>query len=354
MELLKLNETPVRTSRNFNINNIKLENISIPQEINNFNNMQVYGDESKVIIDNQNTKLNLTYGLGEFLTNQVSDNANKKIKIVIDKKVNKEIEIDFKFDKENNDLIDNIEIVAEEQAKGTVILKYVTDKNIQAFHNGIIRLLAKKNSKVNIIVVNLMNELSNNFMSIENKFEDESKVNYTIVDFGGKNSITNYFSDLEGELSDNKLSTIYLGKDNQLFDLNYIGELRGKKSNIDIEVQGALKDSAKKHFKGTIDFKKGCKKATGNENEACMLLSDTAKSLALPMLLCSEEDVEGNHSSSAGKVGEKELFYIMSRGFELKEAMKLMVRAKFNKILENIKNEDLKNEILDSIDKILD
>lgn len=354
MELLKLNETPVRTSRNFNINNIKLENISIPQEINNFNNMQVYGDESKVIIDNQNTKLNLTYGLGDFFTNQVSNNANKKIKIVIDKKVNKEIEIDFKFDKENNDLIDNIEIVAEEQAKGTVILKYETDKNIQAFHNGVIRLLAKKNSKVNIIVANLMNELSNNFMSIENKVEDESKVNYTIVDFGGKNSITNYFSDLEGELSDNKLSTIYLGKDNQLFDLNYIGELRGKKSNIDIEVQGALKDNAKKHFKGTIDFKKGCKKATGNENEACMLLSDTAKSLALPMLLCSEEDVEGNHSSSAGKVGEKELFYIMSRGFELKEAMKLMVRAKFNKILDNIKNEDLKNEILDSIDKILD
>ena len=120
----------------------------------------------------------------------------------------------------------------------------------------------------------------------------------------------------------------------ETFDLNYIGGLYGQKSNIDIEVQGALKDNAKKHFKGTIDFKKGCKRATGNENENCMLLSDTAKSLALPMLLCSEEDVEGNHSSSAGKIGEKELFYIMSRGFELKEAMKLMVRAKFNKILK--------------------
>ena len=85
-----------------------------------------------------------------------------------------------------------------------------------------------------------------------------------------------------------------------------------------------------------------------------MLLSDTAKSLALPMLLCSEEDVEGNHSSSSGKTGEKELFYIMSRGFDIKEAMKLMVRAKFNKILENIKNEDLKNEIINEIDKKLD
>lgn len=131
-----------------------------------------------------------------------------------------------------------------------------------------------------------------------------------------------------------------------MLDLNYIGELRGEKSNIDIEVQGALKDKAKKHFKGTIDFKKGCKKSKGNENESCMLLSDTSRSLALPMLLCSEEDVEGNHSCSSGKVGEKELFYIMSRGVDRKSAIKLIVRAKFNKILENIKNEKLKNEII--------
>ena len=198
-----------------------------------------------------------------------------------------------------------------------------------------------------------MNSQSNNFLSIENNLEENSKVKYTVIDFGGKNSITNYYSNLLGEKSENIINTIYLGKESQLFDLNYIGELRGEKSNIDIEVQGALTDSAKKHFKGTIDFKKGCKKAKGNENEACMLLSDTARSLALPMLLCSEEDVEGNHSSSAGKIGEKELFYIMSRGFCFKEAMKLMVRARFNKILQNIKNEELREQILNEIDNYI-
>ncbi len=83
--------------------------------------------------------------------------------------------------------------------------------------------------------------------------------------------------------------------------MNYIGELRGEKTEIEIEAQGALKDKARKHFKGTIDFKRGSKKAKGNENEFCMLLSDTAKSIALPMLLCSEEDVEGNHSSACRK-----------------------------------------------------
>lgn len=352
--MLKLNETPVRTSRNFDINNIKLEDVEIPEIIESFDNVEISNESSKIKIDNNISDFNLTYGVGKVLESQVKEKANQKLKITIDSKTNKEIKIDFKLDEKNLKLLENIEIVANEDCKATIILKYETTKDIKAFHNGIVRILAKNNANINIVIVNFMNNSSHHFMSIENQLEENAKVDFCIVDFGGKNSITNYYSNLLGEVSDNSLNTIYLGKENQLFDLNYIGELRGEKSNINIEVQGALKDKARKHFKGTIDFKRGCKKAIGNENEACMLLSDTAKSLALPMLLCSEEDVEGNHSTSSGKIGEKELFYIMSRGFELKEAMKLMVRARFNEILENIRNEKLKEEILAEIDKRLD
>lgn len=353
MEKLKLNDTPVRTSRNFNINNIKLENIEIPEIIPEFSNVLI-NNNSNLIIDENVNDFNLVYGIHEDFTNLVKSKANKKIRIQVKENEEKEVQIDFKFDKENATLFENIQIEANENSKATIIIKYESEEDVQALHNEIINVVAKENAIVNIVIVNLMNKVSNNFMSIQNDFEENAKVNYTIVDFGGKNSITNYYSNLLGDFSDNTLNTIYLGKEDQLFDLNYIAELRGKKTNIDIEVQGALKDKAKKHFKGTIDFKKGCKKATGNENEACMLLSDTAKSLALPMLLCSEEEVEGNHSSSAGKIGEKELFYIMSRGFELKEAMKLMVRARFNEILERIENEELKNQIINEIEKRLD
>ena len=343
MENLKLNETPVRTAKNFKINNIKLENIKIPEVIPVFENVTITGDTSKINMEQNanNTYADLVYGLSEEFTKQVKKEANQKIKLNIS-------------NIQNEILIDNIEITAKENTKSTIIIKYDSNKENEYYHNGIIKAKAEKDSELNIVLVNLMNTKSNNFLAIENNFEENAKINYTIVDFGGKHSITNYYSNLHGDNCDNQLNTIYLGKENQVFDLNYIGELRGKKSNIDIEVQGALKDTSKKHFKGTIDFKKGCKKATGNENEACMLLSNTAKSIALPMLLCSEEEVEGNHSSSAGKIGEKELFYIMSRGFELKEAMKLMVRARFNKILEKIEKEELRKEILQEIDKRLD
>ena len=348
MQNIEINETPVRTSRNFNINNIKLENIEIPATVGQFKNISI---EEKENIANDVSKAELKYGIGEYFTNKVNSEANQKIKLEFEGKSKNQIE--FKFNNENDTLLENIEIVAKENSKATLIIKYKSEDESYNFHNGIIRVSAKKNAAIDVIIVNYINEKSNNFLSIENVCEENAQVNYTMIEFGGKNTIVNYYSNIRGENSKNNLDTIYFGKQNQLFDFNYIGELTGKKTKINIEVQGALTDNAKKHFKGTINFKKGCKKAKGNENEACMLLSDTAKSLALPMLLCSEEDVEGNHSSSAGKIGQKELFYIMSRGFELKEAMKLMVKARFNEILQKLADDDLKEEIFGKIDELL-
>lgn len=350
MEKLKLNETPVRTSRNFKINNIILENINIPENIDNFENVMI--NTNNIIIDKPD-KYNLRYGLSDELSKQVYEKANKQIKLLIDKDES-EIEIFYNFDNNNLNLVDHIQIESEENKNSTIIIKYKSEKDIECYHNGIIDVLAKKNSRLHIIIINFMNEKSNNFMTVENMFEENAEIKYTIIDCGGKNSITNYYSNINADFAKNNINAIYLGDNHQLFDLNYITELSGKQSEIDIEVQGALKGNAKKRFKGTIDFKKGAKKASGNENESCMLLSNYAISTSLPMLLCAEEDVEGNHSCSSGKIGDKELFYIMSRGFSLNEAIKLIVTTKFNKILENIENEEIRNEINYEINKKLD
>lgn len=354
MKELKLNETPVRTSKNYNINNIKLENINIPEKIQEFKNVLINQESKKDIIDIDVSDINLKYGLNNYLIEQIKNNSNKKIRININSKTNKKIEIKFNFDEHNINLVENIEIIANENTKSNILIKFEANENLEFYHNGIIRIIGKENTQINITILNLLNTKSNNLICFQNELEKNSKLNYNIIDFGGKNSITNYYSNLKGEKSENNINTIYLGKENQLFDLNYIVELKGEKSNTNIDVQGALKDNAIKHFKGTIDFKNGSKKARGNENEFCMLLSDTAKSIALPMLLCDEEDIIGNHSTSSGKIDEAQLFYIMSRGFSYKEARKLIVKAKFNKIIEKINDENLKNEILNKIDEILE
>ena len=67
MEYLKLNETPVRTSRNFNINNIKLENVEIPEIIPEFNNIDIQGITSQIDIKKETINTQWAYGLNEIL-----------------------------------------------------------------------------------------------------------------------------------------------------------------------------------------------------------------------------------------------------------------------------------------------
>lgn len=345
MNELKLNETPIRTSRNFLINNIKLTDVEIPEAVEEFKNVEIIG--RKNITENiEETKL--TYGLGEILQNNIIKNSNSKLNINAE---NEEIRIIYNFDDDNINLTNNIVVNATKKCKLYIVYKSNTNK--ECFHNGVIKINALENSKIDVVVVNTMNKNSNNFEAYENIIESNASINYTIIDIGGKNSITNYYSNILGEKAKNDLKTIYLGAENNIKDLNYIAELRGKQSFIDIDVQGALSGNAKKNFKGTIDFKKGCKKAKGNENEFCMLLSEKARSIALPMLLCTESDVEGNHSTASGKVDNQELFYIMSRGLSYNEAVKLIVKARFNKILSRIEDEDLRNEIIEKIEEQL-
>lgn len=347
MEKLKLNETPVRTSRNFLINNIKLENVVIPEKLEMFQNVMVTGTES---FNKDINKQHLNYGLSEELEENVFYKANSQIAINV--KENDNIKVTYDFDDDNLQLVNQIDICATGNAN--IIIEYKSSTNKECFHNGVIKVFAKENAKLNITVINLLNNNSEHFEAMENILEDNSDLNYTIIDIGGKNSIQNYYSNIIGKSAKNDLKTIYLGSENQIKDINYIAELRGQKSFVDIDVQGALKENAKKNFKGTIDFKKGCKKAKGNENEFCMLLSEKAKSLALPMLLCTEDDVEGNHSTASGKVDKEQLFYIMTRGLSYKEAVKLIVRANFNKTIERILDEEVKQDIIKEIDERLD
>ena len=143
---IKINETPVRTSRNFRINNIKLD-IDIPNNVNNFENIEVKGT-AELQIDELNNQEKLVYGNGEILESNVYKNANHKIKII----AKEDVKIVYEFDNDNLELINQIEIVGEKNAN--IIIEYKSNTNKKCFHNGIIRTTAKENSKLNIVIVN--------------------------------------------------------------------------------------------------------------------------------------------------------------------------------------------------------
>ena len=90
MNTIKINETPIRTSRNFKINNITINAPEIPEKINEFQNVQITTQSTNCEKTVEN--LPFTYGIGEEQEAEITKLTNNKISIKTDKKENINIE----------------------------------------------------------------------------------------------------------------------------------------------------------------------------------------------------------------------------------------------------------------------
>ena len=338
----KINKTPIRTCEHYKINDFTIDKSYFEKEADEFCNFSHEG----IYLYEINDTFSLKYGLGNEALKQVNENHNLKLMIC---PFDKHSKIMFNLDESHHILIDDLTLKLERDTE--LVIDYRSKNLKECYHNGVIRINALDNVKAVVTIINNLNSDSINMLAIDSQIGNNANVVVNIVDFGGKLSISNYYGLLSGEGSINNLNTIYMGAGNQVFDVNYIVDILGKNNNVNIDVEGALKDASKKSFKGTIDFKKGCKKSVGSEEDYCLIFSKDARSKSLPMLLASEEDVVGNHASATGKIDDKMLFYIESRGLSKADAEKLVVRSRFNNVLGSISDEKTKDYINSLIDE---
>lgn len=182
-------------------------------------------------------------------------------------------------------------------------------------------------------------------LSIHSELADGAQLHITQASLGAKIANTYYYCDLQGVDATTTWEGAYVARESQNYDFYMNVEHRGVGSQSDIQLNGALFEQAKKSFRGTIDFKVGAKGAVGNEEEYALLMSPTAKSVAVPLLLAHEDDVQGNHAASAGRVDEEMLFYLMSRGLSRKQAQTLLVEAKMTPMLDRIFDEEVREQV---------
>lgn len=119
-------------------------------------------------------------------------------------------------------------------------------------------------------------------------------------------------------------------------DINLVANHYGRKSTSEIAVSGVLRDNARKTFKGTIDFRNGSAGAKGSEKEDVILMSEAVVNKTVPVILCDEEDVEGSHGATIGRIDEKHIYYMRSRGIPEEKIYELITRARLAKIIEKI------------------
>ncbi|MCH3963105.1 MAG: Fe-S cluster assembly protein SufD [Clostridium sp.] len=271
-------------------------------------------------------------------------NSGIFVKVPENKVVDSYIRLNFNLNDDNPTVIDNNIITAEPNSRITLLVDYSTQGGrTKAFHNGLTRVIAKAGSEVNVIKIQRMNDLSTHFDSNMAVVESGARVNWVTIEIGSGTNVTNYNSDLNGDHSSADIYSAYLVDGDRKQDLYYTTNHFGRESTSNMVIEGVLKDRARKVFKGNIDFRRGSSKSKGAQAEEVLLLDPTVKTDSVPILLCQEEDVDGQHAASVGKIDENQLFYLMSRGLDYSEAEKLVIEARFSPIFDRVPADDLKN-----------
>ena len=128
-------------------------------------------------------------------------------------------------------------------------------------------------------------------------------------------------------------------------DLNYVTAQRGKKTVSNFNFKGVLQDRARKTLRDTIDFRNGSAGSVGDEQEDVLLLAPPVVNKSVPVILCEEEDVDGRHGASIGRLSEDMLYYLETRGLSEKVATVMMVRGRLHSIEREIPDDETQNAI---------
>ncbi|MCR5304180.1 MAG: SufD family Fe-S cluster assembly protein [Lachnospiraceae bacterium] len=158
---------------------------------------------------------------------------------------------------------------------------------------------------------------------------------------------------LSGDRSSFKADTAYLGEGSRILDMNYVARHGGRKTDSRMNATGALLGKSDKIYRGTIDFLKGSSGSTGREDENVLLLSEDVRNRSVPVILCAEEDVDGQHAATIGRIDTDKLFYLMSRALSEEMAKRLVITSGFMPVIEAIPEVAVRNAAVNYLERRL-
>ncbi len=80
-------------------------------------------------------------------------------------------------------------------------------------------------------------------------------------------------------------------------------------------------------YRGLLHVAKGATNVKATVRCDALLLDDTSKTETYPYMEINQEDATITHEATVGKIGDEQIFYLMSRGFNEEEALTLIVNG---------------------------
>ena len=145
--------------------------------------------------------------------------------------------------------------------------------------------------------------------------------------FGSKVSMLYPLSLLEGNNSKTEYTGITFAGLNQNLDTGFKVIHKGKNTKSTINSKSISKNGGYSTFRSLVFIDTDAKNSKNVVSCESLMLDNVSKSDTIPFSDVRNEFVEMSHEASIGKISDKEIFYLMSRGLSEEDAKAMIVRG---------------------------
>ena len=193
----------------------------------------------------------------------------------------------------------------------------------------LVRIVAEKHARIHLVEMLGVDDDQQHLESVGIEAHEDAVCDVRQYALGGGAIGIGLAVNLVGNRARLDLNNRYHACHEELLDVNHVARMRGCATRAEIAESGILNDSARKTLRATIDLIRGSKDAKGNEAETVQILGDGVVNKTMPVILCDEDNVAGNHGATIGSVSPEQIEYLQARGLSRHEAELLFVRALF-------------------------
>ena len=107
-------------------------------------------------------------------------------------------------------------------------------------------------------------------------------------------------------------------------------------TTLNIFAKSICKDGGRGSYRGLLEIAKGAHGSRSKVVCDALLLDEHSRSDTYPTIRIGEDDVNVGHEATVSKVGDDQLFYLMSHGISEEEASKLIVNGFVEPIIKQL------------------
>jgi Fe-S cluster assembly protein SufD len=159
----------------------------------------------------------------------------------------------------------------------------------------------------------------------------------------GKETELSYEVQLVGRGAKVTFLALLLGKGKDTLKLTTNVHHASPDTKSEVLIKSALKDEANVDFDGLVKIAPGAKGTQAWLAAHILLLSQHARGRTVPSLEILENDIKAGHATTVGRISDREMFYIMSRGISEQKAKGLIMQGYLQSLVDRFPKKNMQN-----------